>query len=158
MRELEGDLGVTRSLVRTPGAAGGCRRATCHATTGTKLYTFRSGAWQARCAEIFADEEKRRIFKAFDAALRDAKLPDKTTTLSRKLAALLLGVDAASANSWAGSFGDSPGGTPTIGRIPDMPNCYAAMGYSIMAAQMLRGLICGYGDPDSGLVSFHRKF
>lgn len=100
-----------------------------------------------------------------DAALRDAKLPDKAATLSRKLAALLPGVDATAAYSWAGSFGDSPVGTPTIGRIPGMPNCYAAMGYggngitfSMMAAQMLRGLICGYGDPDADLVSFHRSF
>ena len=100
-----------------------------------------------------------------DAALRDAKLPDKTATLSRKLAALLPGIDATPAHSWAGSFGDSPVGTPTIGRIPGMPNCYAAMGYggngitfSMMAAQMLRGLICGYGDPDADLVSFYRKF
>ena len=100
-----------------------------------------------------------------DTAMRDAKLPDKTATLSRKLAALLPGVDATPVHSWAGSFGDSPVGTPTIGRIPGMPNCYAAMGYggngitfSMMAAQMLRGLICGYGDPDADLVSFHRKF
>lgn len=100
-----------------------------------------------------------------DAVLRDAKLAAKTETLSRKLAALLPGIDAAPAYSWAGSFGDSPVGTPTIGRIPGMPNCYAAMGYggngitfSMMAAQMLRGLICGYGDPDADLVSFHRKF
>ncbi|APR53860.1 NAD(P)/FAD-dependent oxidoreductase [Sphingomonas koreensis] len=100
-----------------------------------------------------------------DAALRDAKLPDKTATLSRKLAALLPGVDATPAHSWTGSFGDSPVGTPTIGRVPGMPNCYAAMGYggngitfSMMAAQMLRGLICGYGDPDADLVSFYRKF
>lgn len=100
-----------------------------------------------------------------NAALRDAKLPDKAATLSRKLAALLPGVDAEPAYSWAGSFGDSPVGTPTIGRIPGMPNCYAAMGYggngitfSMMAAQMLRSLICGYGDPDADLVSFHRSF
>lgn len=100
-----------------------------------------------------------------DAALRDAKLPAKAATLSRKLAALLPGVDATPAYSWAGSFGDSPVGTPTIGRIPGMPNCFAAMGYggngitfSMMAAQMLRGLICGYGDPDADLVSFRRKF
>ena len=100
-----------------------------------------------------------------DAVLRDAKLTAKTETLSRKLAALLPGVDAAPAYSWAGSFGDSPVGTPTIGRIPGMPNCYAAMGYggngitfSMMAAQMPRGLICGYGDSDADLVSFHRKF
>lgn len=100
-----------------------------------------------------------------DAGERDAKLPGKIRTLSRKLAALLPGIDATPVHGWAGSFGDSPVGTPTIGRIPRMPNCYAAMGYggngitfSMMAAQMLRGLICGYGDPDADLVSFHRKF
>lgn len=112
--------------------------------------------------EIICGGEDEEIV---DAALRDAKLPEKAATLSRKLAALLPGVDATPAYSWAGSFGDSPVGTPTIGRIPGMPNCFAAMGYggngitfSMMAAQMLRGLICGYGDPDADLVSFRRKF
>lgn len=38
-------------------------------TTGTKLYTYRSDAWQAVYAELFADEEKQQIFAAFDAAL-----------------------------------------------------------------------------------------
>jgi HAD superfamily hydrolase (TIGR01484 family) len=38
-------------------------------TTGTKLYTFRSDRWQAVYAELFAEDEKRRIFEAFDAAL-----------------------------------------------------------------------------------------
>ncbi len=100
-----------------------------------------------------------------DADERDAKLPDKAKALSRKLAALLPGLDATPACAWAGSFGDSPVGTPTIGRIPRMPGCYAAMGYggngitfSMMAAQMLRAMIVGYGDPDADLVSFHRKF
>ncbi len=46
-----------------------------------------------------------------------------------------------------------------------MPNCYAVLGYggngitfSMMAAQILRGMICGSGDPDSDLFSFSRKF
>lgn len=100
-----------------------------------------------------------------DAGERDAKLPDKAKVLSQKLAALLPDIDATPVHAWAGSFGDSSVGTPTIGRIPKMPNCYAAMGYggngitfSMMAAQMLRGLICGYGDPDAELVSFYRAF
>lgn len=38
-------------------------------TTGTKLYTHRSSAWQALYAELFADDEKQRILAAFDAAL-----------------------------------------------------------------------------------------
>ncbi len=47
---------------------------------------------------------------------------------------------------------------PTIGAIPGLPNCYVAMGYggngitfSMMAAQMLRGMITGAGDPDTRL-------
>jgi len=100
-----------------------------------------------------------------DAAKRDAKLAEKAQTLSRKLGLLIPAIDAMPAYAWAGSFGTSPVGTPTIGKIPRMPNCYAAMGYggngitfSMMAAQMLRGLITGSGDPDIDLVSFHRSF
>lgn len=96
-----------------------------------------------------------------DAARRDAKLPAKTATLSRKLAALLPGVDARPAFAWCGSFGTSRNATPAIGRLPRMPNCYAALGYggngitfAMMAAQMLRGLVAGDGDPDLDLVSF----
>lgn len=100
-----------------------------------------------------------------DAEARDARLAQKTRTLSRKLGSLLPAIDATPAYAWAGSFGDSPVGTPTIGKIPRMANCYAAMGYggngitfSIMAAQVLRGLIMGTDDPDLDLVSFHRSF
>lgn len=100
-----------------------------------------------------------------DADERDAKIAEKKQTLSRKLGALLPHIDTTPVHAWAGSFGSSPVGTPTIGRIPRMPGCYAAMGYggngitfSMMAAQMLRGLITGTGDPDSDLVSFHRDF
>ncbi|MEO8223339.1 MAG: FAD-dependent oxidoreductase, partial [Gammaproteobacteria bacterium] len=66
--------------------------------------------------------------------------------------------------AWCGSFGTSPDGTPTIGRVPGRQNCYAAMGYggngitfSMLAAQLLTGLITGQGDPDIDLVSFRAK-
>lgn len=100
-----------------------------------------------------------------DAATRDAQIGPKCATLSRKLGALLPHIDPTPAYVWAGSFGNSPLGTPTIGRVPGMKNCYAAMGYggngitfSMMAAQILRGLIVGTGDPDADLFSFHRRF
>ncbi len=100
-----------------------------------------------------------------DADERDALNEAKTKTLELKLAALLPMIDAEADFSWSGSFGDSRTGTPTIGPVPKMPNCYAAMGYggngitfSMMAGQMLRGMITGTGDPDSDLVSFGRKF
>ena len=100
-----------------------------------------------------------------DADERDALNAQKTERLVEKLGKLLPMIDPSADYSWSGSFGDSGTGTPTIGPIPRMPNCYAAMGYggngitfSMMAGQMLRGMITGTGDPDSDLVSFSRKF
>ena len=100
-----------------------------------------------------------------DANERDALNEAKTATLVRKLGKLLPMIDAEADFSWSGSFGDSKTGTPTIGPVPKMPNCYSAMGYggngitfSMMAGQMLRGMIAGTGDPDSDLVSFTRRF
>jgi HAD superfamily hydrolase (TIGR01484 family) len=39
-------------------------------TTGTKLYTFRDGRWAPVYAELFSDDEKRRIIAAFDESLK----------------------------------------------------------------------------------------
>jgi glycine/D-amino acid oxidase-like deaminating enzyme len=100
-----------------------------------------------------------------DATARDALNDEKTKRLVEKLGTLLPMIDPAAEHSWSGSFGDSSTGTPTIGRIPHMPGCYAAMGYggngitfSMMAGQMLRTMITGHTDTDSDLVSFHRNF
>lgn len=100
-----------------------------------------------------------------DADARDALNEAKTVRLVEKLGKLLPMIDPTPAYSWSGSFGNSETGTPTIGPIPKMPNCFAAMGYggngitfSMMAGQMLRGMITGDGDPDSDLVSFNRDF
>jgi phosphomannomutase len=38
-------------------------------TTGTKLYTYRDGAWLPVYAELFSDDEKQRIIAAFDESL-----------------------------------------------------------------------------------------
>lgn len=100
-----------------------------------------------------------------DADARDSRLESKTRALERKLGALLPAIDPTPAFAWSGSFGNSPLGSPTVGRVPRMPNCYSAMGYggngitfSMMAAQILREEICGARDPDSDLFGFHRKF
>lgn len=100
-----------------------------------------------------------------DADARDALNEAKRERLVEKLGKLLPMIDPTPAYSWSGSFGNSETGTPTIGPIPKMPNCFAAMGYggngitfSMMAGQMLRGMITGNGDPDSDLVSFNRDF
>jgi phosphomannomutase len=38
-------------------------------TTGTKLYTYRDGAWGTIYAELFDEAQKRRIVEAFDESL-----------------------------------------------------------------------------------------
>ena len=48
-------------------------------TTGTKLYTHQSGAWKAVYAELFSEEERRKIIDAFNAALEaTGQKPEKT--------------------------------------------------------------------------------
>ena len=77
---------------------------------------------------------------------------------------MLPGIDARPVYTWCGTFGGSSTGTPSIGPVPRMPNCYAVLGYggngitfSMMAAQMLRTMIEGGNDQDSELFSFSRR-
>jgi glycine/D-amino acid oxidase-like deaminating enzyme len=104
--------------------------------------------------EDFADEEKRD-------ALMDAKI----ARIQRKLKALMPSLDVEAEFRWCGNFGASTTGTPSIGRVPGMPNCYAVLGYggngitfSMLAAQLLRTEITGGRDPDGDLFSFNRSF
>jgi glycine/D-amino acid oxidase-like deaminating enzyme len=99
-----------------------------------------------------------------DEAVRDALLPAKIAALERKLAALLPDIDAHADYAWAGSFGTSSSGTPSIGPVPGMPHCYAVLGYggngitfSMLAAQIIRAHIAGAPDPDHDLFSFSRR-
>ena len=101
--------------------------------------------------------------KFADEQARDALLPSKKVVIERKLKAMFPRLDTRAEFAWSGSFGHSTTHMPTIGPIPGLPNCYVAMGYggngitfSMMAAQMLRGLITGVGDPDTDLVSVRR--
>ncbi len=96
-----------------------------------------------------------------DETARDALLPVKTAALQRKLGALLPGLDVSVDYAWAGTFGDSRTGLPTMGAIPGMPNCYAVLGYggngitfSMVASQIVRSLVCGESDPDTDLFAF----
>ena len=103
--------------------------------------------------EEFSDEEKR-----------DGLSAAKFAAIEEKLARLLPGIDARPVYTWCGTFGGSATGTPSIGPVPRMPNCYAVLGYggngitfSMMAAQMLRTMIEGGNDQDSELFSFSRR-
>jgi glycine/D-amino acid oxidase-like deaminating enzyme len=100
--------------------------------------------------EEFEDEQKR-----------DAKLPAKTKAILAKLKKLFPQVTAEADYAWTGSFGSSATGLPTIGTIPKMDRCFAVLGYggngitfSMVAAQLVRGLITRKGDPDEDLFAF----
>jgi len=95
-----------------------------------------------------------------DEAKRDALIPHKTAALSRKLAKLLPGIDATPALAWAGCFGVSPTGLPTIGRIPGARNCHVVMGFggngitfAAVAATLLQRTLTGLHDPDEDLFA-----
>ena len=48
-------------------------------TTGTKLYRFVDGAWQAIYAELFTPEERKHIIDAFDTAMAEEGLDQGQT-------------------------------------------------------------------------------
>jgi len=98
-----------------------------------------------------------------DEAARDALLPAKIAALQRKTRTLLPWLDTSADFAWAGTFGESDNGLPSIGSIPGMPSCYAVLGYggngitfSMVAAQIIRMLLRGQRDPDAELFDFGR--
>jgi glycine/D-amino acid oxidase-like deaminating enzyme len=92
---------------------------------------------------------------------RDALLPVKIGHLQEKTKRLLPWLDVSAEFAWAGTFGESETGLPSIGLVPGMPNCYAVLGYGgngltfgLVAAQIIRSFLTGQPDPDSGLFAF----
>lgn len=100
--------------------------------------------------EDFSDEEKR-----------DGLLDKKTAMLSRKLGKLFPKLDTKPVFAWTASFGESTTSLPSIGRVPGMRHCWAALGYggngitySRIAADIIRAELTGDGDPDADLYRF----
>ncbi|MEZ4425681.1 MAG: FAD-dependent oxidoreductase [Gemmatimonadota bacterium] len=99
-----------------------------------------------------------------DEDARDALLPEKTATLERRVTQLIPGIQSRAAHAWTASFGETASGLPHIGAVPGSPRCYALMGYggngitfSMMGAQILRGLITEEPDADTDLFAFPRE-
>lgn len=96
-----------------------------------------------------------------DEAKRDALLPAKTKALQEKLRGLLPQLDVTADYVWAGTFGESDTGLPSIGPIPGMANCHAVLGYGgngftfgMIAAQVIAAGLLGKTDPDAELFAF----
>lgn len=99
--------------------------------------------------EDFSDEETR-----------DRLITAKTNKISKKVGALLPMIDPTPEFRWAGMFGDSPDGLPTIGPVPNAPRCFAVLGFGgngitfgAVAAQIIQRAIVGIEDPDAKLFS-----
>jgi glycine/D-amino acid oxidase-like deaminating enzyme len=96
-----------------------------------------------------------------DEASRREAMPRKIARLRRKLGKLFPEIDTQPEFSWAGSFGETTTGLPTIGRVPRQRNCWVALGYggngttfSRIAAEVLRSGLTGDRDPDADLYAF----
>lgn len=87
-----------------------------------------------------------------------ARLKRKCATITAKLKRLLPTLEFEIDYSWAGAFGESATGLPSIAPVPDMDHAWAVMGfggngitYSVIASQVVSAAIRGGGDPDADL-------
>ncbi|MGZ9113645.1 MAG: NAD(P)/FAD-dependent oxidoreductase [Brevundimonas sp.] len=95
-----------------------------------------------------------------DAHADKAKLKRKCATIAAKLKTLLPGVDFEIDYSWAGAFGESSTGLPSIAPVPAMDHAWAVMGfggngitYSVIASQVVSAALRGGADPDADLYA-----
>ena len=87
-----------------------------------------------------------------------ARLKRKCATIRDKLKVLLPQLEFEVDYSWAGAFGESATGLPSIAPVPDMDHAWAVMGfggngitYSVIASQVVAAAIRGRPDPDADL-------
>lgn len=93
-----------------------------------------------------------------DAHKDRAKLKRKCATLTNQLEALLPGVTFEIDYGWAGAFGSSTTGLPSIRKVDGMDHTWAVMGfggngitYSVIASEIVSAEIRGGQDPDADL-------
>jgi glycine/D-amino acid oxidase-like deaminating enzyme len=98
-----------------------------------------------------------------DPATRDARIPQKTATILKKLQALFPDAQLELDCAWAGTFAETPDSLPFIGPHPAFPRGLFALGYGgngitfgLIAAQLLRDRILGHENLDQDLFRFDR--
>jgi glycine/D-amino acid oxidase-like deaminating enzyme len=91
-----------------------------------------------------------------DDVLRDKLIPKKISAIAKKAKRIFPNIDFTPDYAWTGSFGESPTGLPAIGPIPELPRCYAVLGFggngitfSMLAAQLVSRHMQGIKDPDA---------
>ncbi len=87
-----------------------------------------------------------------------ARLRRKCDTIAAKLKALVPDIAFDIDYGWAGAFGESATGLPSIAPLPDMDHAWAVMGfggngitYSVIASQIVAAAVRGQADPDADL-------
>jgi glycine/D-amino acid oxidase-like deaminating enzyme len=92
---------------------------------------------------------------------RARSIPKKSARLVKKAKALIPGLELSVSHRWTGAFGESEDGLPIIDAVPDMPNCFAVMGfggngtiYSMIASQIVPTLLAGRPDKDADIFRF----
>jgi glycine/D-amino acid oxidase-like deaminating enzyme len=87
----------------------------------------------------------------------------KVAQLTTRFAALFPDIEFQLAGAWAGVFGESRDGLPSIGRAPGSQRIYHALGYGgngitfgMVAAQILSDLILGRPNADAAIFGFER--
>jgi glycine/D-amino acid oxidase-like deaminating enzyme len=120
-------------------------------------YCYLSTTHDGRCIFGGYDEPFR------DPAARDRLLARKTVALERKLRQWLPRIPLQTATSWAGTFAETECGLPYIGRHPEVPDTWFALGYggngitfSLIAAEIIRAEMVGRPDADAPLFGFAR--
>lgn len=96
-----------------------------------------------------------------DPEQRDRLTEAKIAKIRGKLARLFPALDLEPEFVWAGCFGQSETGLPSIGAVPRMQGCYAVLDYggngitfSVVAAQIVGQALRGKDDPDADLFAF----
>ncbi len=99
----------------------------------------------------------------YSPAKRDALIASKTKKLARDFQKILPGINFIPEFSWTGTFGSTKDGLPFIGPYKKLPNSYFALGFggngitfSLMAAEIIAGLVTGRKTPDTSIFSFER--
>src|ERR1700744_5172316 len=92
---------------------------------------------------------------------RARSIGHKSARLAARAKKLIAGLELSVSHRWTGAFGESDDGLPIIDAVPDMPHCFAVMGfggngtiYSFMAAHLMPGLIKRKPLKDSELFRF----
>jgi glycine/D-amino acid oxidase-like deaminating enzyme len=95
--------------------------------------------------------------------MRDRLIPEKSSVLAQKLAALWPVANTEAEFRWSGTFDTTRDGLPLIGSVPDARGVYAAYGYggngitfSFLAAQLIGDLIAGATSPLLGDFALDR--